>query len=116
MSLGCGEAVEVRNAWNTTTVRFVAQCGGRFLVISNNAQPVNGLMLHDWRAVVRQLVALAVPHSLQHMGQQARSLAGGLYHDLMLTYPLSAAGLAALIGEDDGSVRDLLADLAVQAE
>lgn len=46
----------------------------------------------------------------------AESLAGGLYHDLWLTYPLSVKGLADLLGEDTEQVRELLSDLAVQAE
>lgn len=115
----CGESVNVKRYDGAFAVRFVAQCNGRYLVINNawSLSPRNGNLLSDWRGVVRELVALTVPRPLEYdKGLTAESAAGGLYHDLRLTYPLPVSGLAELLGVDLESMRELLSDLAVQAE
>lgn len=118
--MDCGKAVEVTAQDGAMAVRFIAQCGGAFMVISNMVYQQwarNGCLLADWRGVVRELVALAVPEPL---GWDKAFYAGGagdgLYHNLRLTYPLSVKELSGIVGEDVEAVRELLADLAVQAE
>lgn len=117
MSLACGEAIEVRDVMNTTVARYMAQCGGRFILIAYGAQPFNGMLLMDWRAVLRQLVGRAVPAKLQYeSGLSAQSMGTGLFRHLMLAYPLPISELAGLLGEDPAEVRAVLDDLAVQSE
>lgn len=115
----CGKSVDVKDVTGAFVVRFIGQCGGRFLTVTGNwgRQPRNGYLLMDWRAVLRELVALSVPRSLEYdKGMTAMSQTGGLYNDLRLTYPLSVKGMAALLGEEVDAVREVLSDLAVQAE
>ena len=114
----CGQAVDLKDIYGQRPIRFVAQCGGRWLMISHSlTNPRNGYMFSDWRGVVRELVAMAVPRSLEtERGYRAESLAGGLFHDIPLSYPLSVQGIAGVVGEDIEAVRELLADLAVQAD
>lgn len=119
MTMKCGHSVNIKRFDGAFAVRFIAQCGGRYLVINNawSLSPRNGHLLSDWRGVVRELVALTVPRPLEYdKGMTAESEADGMYHDLKLTYPLSAKGMAELLGEDAEQVRELLSDLAVQAE
>jgi hypothetical protein len=115
--IGCGQEILVRDVFGQNAVRFIGQCGGRFMTISNIREPRNGYLLSDWRGVVRELVAMTVPASLRpDKGLDAMSHADGKYHHLPLSYPLSISGLAGLLGEDPVDVAALLKDLAVQAE
>lgn len=101
--------------WSGTYVaRVIAQCHERFLLISHLGDHRNGYMLANWQAVLRELVALAVPAKLLERTVSAESTATGLYHHIPLTYPLSAQGLADILGVDADEVREQLADLAVQ--
>lgn len=116
----CGSAIEVIGLDGGLAVRFVAQCGGRFMVISNMSYQRtarNGNLLAGWRDLVRELVALTVPRSLaMDKAFDVAGVTGGLYRRFRLTYPLSVSELAGLVGESADDVRALLADLAVQAE
>lgn len=117
MSLKCGEAIEVRDLLNTTVARYMAQCDGRFLLITYGAQPFNGMLLMDWRAVLRQLVGRAVPAKLQYESAfSAQSMGSGLFRHLVLAYPLPVSDLAGLLDEDLAEVRAVLNDLAVQTD
>lgn len=113
----CGEAIYVKDINGTFIVRFIAQCEGRFLLISNNIVDYrNGYMLSDWHGVLREMVAEAVPAKLIEKTRTAESTATGFYANIPLTYPLSAAGLAKVLGVDIDEVRAQLADLAVAVD
>lgn len=108
----CGTAIYVKDLNSAYDCRFIAQCGGRFLLISRSGDYRNGYLLHDWRAVLRELAALTVPAKLVEKVKTAESGAGQ-YVNVPLTWPLSAASLAALLGADEGEVRAELDDLAM---
>lgn len=112
--MNCGEAVIVKDNNGAYDCRFIAQCGGRFLLISRTGDYRNGYILPDWQAVLRELVALAVPAKLLEKIMAAESTGSGLYVNVPLTYPLSATLLAGLFGVDPDEVRAQLADLAVE--
>lgn len=114
--MNCGEEIRVKDFWGSYAIRFIAQCEGRFLLISNSLEPRNGYMLSDWRFALRELVALTVPAKLLEKTYHAESTASGLYHNLPLTYPLSVKGLAALFAVPADLVREQLADLSVSME
>lgn len=112
----CGEAIHVKDWFGTYAVRFIAQCHGRFMLISNSADPRNGYLLSDWHGVLRELVGMTVPAALTEKTHHAESTGRGLYVNFPLTYPLSAKSLADLLGADIDEVREQLADLAVQVD
>lgn len=112
----CGEAVHVRDFYGANHARFIAQCGGRFLAVTNGLDYRNGMTLPDWRSVLRELVAMAVPAKLRDKTMTAEGAATGTYVNIPLTYPLSVGGLADLLGVPAAEVRDQLADLAVAVD
>jgi len=111
--MNCGEEIRVKDAYGAHAVRFIAQCHGRFLVISF-LERMNGYFLPNWEAVLRELVALTVPERMPEKILRAESGAAGRYNDIPLSYPLSIAGLAGVLGVTDDEIRTELADLAVQ--
>jgi hypothetical protein len=112
--VNCGEAVIVKD-WNGTYVRrFIADCHGRFILISHGLEPANGFILADWQAVLRELVALAVPEKLREKALTAESQGTGMYWSVFLTYPLSVRGLCGVLGASEDELRASLSDLAVQ--
>lgn len=110
----CGEAVHVRDFYGAGHARFIAQCGGRFLAVTNGLDYRNGLTLPDWRGVLRELITMTVPAKLRDRTMTAESTATGTYVNIQLTYPLSVGGLADLFGVPASDMRAELADLAVQ--
>ena len=113
----CGEVIYVKDPWGTFALRFIAQCGGRFMVISNSVTDYrNGYLLSDWHGVLREMVAQAMPAKLIEKAHTAESTATGLYANVPLTYPLSIPGLASVLGVPADEVRAQLADLAVQTD
>jgi hypothetical protein len=112
----CGETIFVKDLYGTPARRYIAQCGDRFMVISHTADALNGQLLPDWKAVLRDLVAQAVPAKLTEKARIAETAGTGHYTGFPLTYPLSAAGLADLLGVLPGEVREQLADLAVSTD
>ena len=112
----CGEAVFVKDIWGNATLRFIAQCEGRFMQISHSLDQPNGIILADWHGVLRELVAVTVPAKLIEKTRNAESTATGLYVNIPLTYPLSVNGLADLLGVPADEVREQLADLAVDVD
>lgn len=113
--MNCGDTIYVKDPYGAHAVRFIAQCHGRFMVIVPFGHN-NGFLLPDWRAVLRELVALAVPAKLITNTMMVESTAGGTYTGFPLTYPLSAKGLADALGADAAEVRAELADLAVDVD
>jgi hypothetical protein len=110
----CGETIFVRDWTGTYVMRFIAQCEGRYLLISHSLDPRNGFFLMGWRDVLHELVAQAVPAKLsadKHLS--AESQTAGSYQNIMLTYPLSARTLAAVLGVPAVDVTAELDDLAV---
>ena len=112
----CGEAVFVRDINGSNVMRFIAQCEGRFMLITHSLDYRNGYLLSDWKGVLRELVAAAVPAKLIEKTMTTESTATKLYVAFPLTYPLSVRGVADLFGVDASEVRDQLADLAVQVD
>ena len=114
--MNCGEAVTVKDQYGSYSVRFIAQCEGRFLQITHTGDYRNGYMLADWHGVLREIVAKAVPAKMIERIMTAESSAAGLYINVPLTYPLSVRGLADLLGVPADEVRAQLADLAVEVD
>ena len=113
MSYDCGQSIDLKDPYGSRSLRFIMQCHGQWLVINHmwGGLPHNGYLLHDWRAVLRELVAKTVPAKLANeRGLIAEGLAGGTYESILLGWPLSAAS------EDADAVRHELEDLAVQYE
>lgn len=111
--MNCGAEILVRNIHGTNEVRFIAQCEGRFLLISYGGDWRNGYMLPDWRGVLRELVAMTLPAGLRERIRDVQSAGSGAYSAFPLTYPLSARALADLLGVPVDEVRAELSDLAV---
>lgn len=114
--MDCGTEIRVRDAFGNHAARFIAMCGDRFMLITYGPDPRNGFVLPDWRAALRELIALAVPAALIEKTRYAESAGAGRYVGFPLTYPLSASGLAQLLDTDPDDVRDQLADLAVPTD
>lgn len=114
--MNCGEAIFIKDSWGTNVWRYIAQCDGRFLIISHKWDQLNGYLLPDWHGVLRELVALTVPAKLTDKVLTAESTATGLWTHIPLTWPLSAKGLADLLGVTADEVRGQLADLAVDVD
>lgn len=114
--MNCGEMILVRDFYGANAMRFLAQCGGRFVLITNGLDHLNGYMITDWRGVLRELIAKAVPAKLTERTMMAESTATSLYVGFPLTYPLSALNFANLLGVPAEDVRAQLADLAVQTD
>ena len=115
--MNCGEEIRVLDIYNATTLRFIAQCHDRFLLISHTLQDYrNGYMLADWRGVLRELVALAVPVKLIEKTKRVEGAHAGVYVGFPLTYPLSVKSLADLLSVPADEVRAQLADLAVETD
>lgn len=114
--MNCGEEIQVKNIWGSVTLRFIAQCGGRFMQISDRGDIPNGYLLPDWHGALRQLVALTVPEKLTEKMMSAASTATGRYAHIPLTYPLSVKGLADVLGAPADEIRAQLEDLAVQVD
>jgi hypothetical protein len=115
-AMQCGQAIFVKDRDGAWDCRFIAQCGGRFLLLSRVGDHRNGWVMADWRMVLRELIALAVPARLTEKVVVAESTATGLYVNMPLTYPLSVTSLAGLLAVPVDNVRFLLADLAVSFE
>ena len=109
----CGAEILVRDMNGTNVVRFIAQCGDRYLLISYGSDWRNGYMLPDWRAVLRELVAKTVPAKLREHRLDVQRAGSGTYSAFGLAYPLSAKSLADLFGVEADEVRAELSDLAV---
>ena len=114
--MNCGQEIRVLDIYRATAMRFIAQCEGRFMLISHTFDQNNGYILSDWHGVLRELVALAVPAKMIDKTRSAESTATGLYVNIPLTYPLSVKGLADLLGVGADDVREQLADLAVDVD
>lgn len=112
----CGEAVIVKDVHGSYSARFIAQCEGRFLLITHTGDYRNGYMLTDWHGVLRELVARTVPAKMIEHICHAESTGTGTYNYLPLTYPLPVKGLANLLGVPADEVREQLADLAVEVD
>lgn len=115
----CGQGVIVKDFWGAYTHRFIAQCEGRWLMISHNVlDGRNGYMLADWRGVLREMVAITVPAKMLEKARTIDAVASddGLYLNFPLTYPLSVANFARLFGVSPDDVRAELSDLAVAHE
>jgi hypothetical protein len=112
----CGETIFVKDWSGAWRARFIAQCEGRFMEITHSLDGHNGYILGDWKGVLRELVALAVPAKLTEHVMQVESTAGGMFIGFPLTYPLSVKGLADLLGVDAADVRGQLEDMAVNAD
>lgn len=112
----CGQAIYVKDFYGSFVVRFIAQCEGRFLMISNGLDGRNGYRLADWRGVFRELIALAVPAKMIEKTRSVEASAFGPYVSFPLTYPLSVSNFVNLLGVPADEVRAELADLAVQAD
>jgi len=110
----CGEAVFVKDFYGAIVLRCIAQCEGRFMLVSHTFDQRNGYLLSGWRGVLRELVALTVPAKLIEKTFTVESTATGLYVNIPLTYPLSVKGLAGLFGVPADEVWSELADLAVE--
>jgi hypothetical protein len=96
-------------------MRFIAQCEGRFMLISYAVGDYrNGMLLQDWRPVLRELVGLSVPSGLTEMMHAVQSAASGLYVSFPLSFPLPVAELGHLLGVTPASVRAALEDMAVR--
>jgi len=113
--VNCGEEISIKDVFGTYVVRFIAQCEGRFFVIAPGSH-LNGYLLMDWRGVLRELIVKTVPAKLIEKRHDVQSSANGLYHCVPLNYPLSAKGLAGVLGVPVDDVRAELADLAVETE
>jgi hypothetical protein len=111
--LDCGDEIRIKDLHGSYAVRFIGQCHGGFLVIAHADRYMNGYRLASWQAALRELVALAVPAALVEKMMTAESTAGGRYNAIPLSYPLSAAGLAGVLGVPAADVLEQLADLAV---
>jgi len=109
----CGETIFVKDAFGTIVARFIANCHGQFMMITHGLEPMNGYILPDWKAVLRELVARTVPAKLTDKYMLVEGTRTGQYVGWPLTYPLSVSGLAQLFGAEPGEVRAQLADLAV---
>ena len=109
----CGETIHVRDIFGASVLRCIAQCEGRFMLISFARDHLNGYLLPDWHGVLRELVTLAVPAKLTEKTMTAESTATGVYVNIPLTYPLSVKGLADLVGVFPDDVREQLEDLVV---
>ena len=115
--MNCGQEIRVQDTYGATAMRFIAQCEGRFMLISHTFDHLNGYMLADWRGVLRELVAAAVPAKLIEKTKRVEGIAvNGLYIGFPLTYPLSVKSLADLLGVPADEVRAQLADLAVEVD
>jgi hypothetical protein len=113
----CGQEIHVQDMYRATSVQFVAQCEGIFIIIAHHpASYLNGYRVVGWHAVLRELVALAVPAKLVDRTFTAESTASGQYVNVPLTYPLSVDGLARLLDAPADEVRAQLADLAVSTD
>jgi len=111
--MNCGAEILVRDVFGSNEMRFIAQCHGRYLLISNGLDFRNGYYLQDWRYVLRELVSLTVPEKLTDRHRDVQSAGSGTYTAFPLTYPLPVRELAALLGADADEVRAELSDLAV---
>ena len=109
----CGQEIRVKDINGSNVMRFIAQCEGRFLLITWLPDWRNGYMLPNWQAVLRELIAQAVPAKLTERLKTAESMATGLYVSFPLTYPLSAQELANLVGVPVADVRAELDDLTM---
>ena len=112
----CGQEIHVKDFYGANAVRFRAQCDGLWLVIAYNPSHLNGFVMPDWRAVLRELVALAVPAKLTERTMRASAIGTGTYVDVPLSYPLSISGLARLLDAPADEVGAQLADLAVSVD
>ena len=113
----CGQGIYVKDFYGTFVLRFIAQCEGRFLMITSGLESRNGYLLADWRGVLRELVATTVPAKLIEKTRSVEAVGGtGLYVGFGLTYPLPVAELARLLDVPADDVRAELADMAVQYE
>ena len=112
----CGSELRVKDIYGANKFRFIAQCHGRFLVISHSLDYArNGNMLPDWGGVLRELVAVTVPAKMiEHQCTAEGIDERGLYVGFPLTYPLSVSGLAALLHTSTDNIAGHLADLAVE--
>jgi hypothetical protein len=109
----CGETIFVKNVYGAFEARLIAQCHGGFMLITHTLHARNGFILPDWKAALRELIALAVPAKLTEQTRTVESTASGLYVGFPLTYPLSVKGLADLFGVEMADVRVQLEDMAV---
>lgn len=109
----CGAEIRVQDIYNATAIRFVGQCGGRYIVIAHGSDYRNGYLLSGWRGVLRELITLTVPAKMIDKTMRAEASPEGRYVSLPLTYPLSVKALADLLAAELAEVRAELADLAV---
>lgn len=115
--LECGQAIRVRDQSGTYVTQFIAQCGGRFIMISSplSGDHRNGMMITDWHGVLRELVAQTQPAALREHTRMAESNTDA-YHSVPLTWPLMVAELAGVLGVQAYEVRDQLAEYATPVE
>jgi hypothetical protein len=110
----CGETVFVKDMFGSYAKRIVAQCDGRFMLITHGLDPYNGNILHDWRQALDHLIMVTVPGKLLDKQMTAESHISGSYINVPLAYPLPITPLAELFGLEPVQVRAYLEDLAVQ--
>jgi len=114
--MACGETIFVKDFYGAIAARLVANCHGQFMLISHGLDHLNGYLLPDWKAALRELVSRAVPAKLLEKTMQVEGTRAGSYVSWPLTYPLSVSGLAQLFGVEADEVRAQLEDLAVQGD
>ena len=114
--MDCGQEIRIVDVFRNTTVRFIAMCHGRFMIIAHTPAHLNGYLLPDWHAVLRELVVLAVPAKLIDRTMTAEAAPGGQYVSFPLTYPLSIKSLADLLNAPPDEVGAQLADWAVEVD
>jgi hypothetical protein len=112
--MNCGETVFIKDIFGSYAKRIVAQCGGRFMLITHGLDPYNGNILMDWRQALDHLIMVTVPSKLLDKQMTAESHIGGSYIMMPLTYPLPITAMAELFGLEPVQVRAYLDDLAVQ--
>ena len=117
MALKCGDTIFVRDMNGANALRFVAQCEGRFMMISHTPLDLrNGWLLARWQMVLHELIARTIPAKMMDRALTVESTANGRYVNFSLTYPLSITSLADAFGVEGADVRAVLDDLAVSAD
>ena len=106
----------MKDWYGANAMQVLAQCDNLFLVISHQRDWLNGMRVVGWQAVLRELVALAVPRKLVDRTFIAESTASGQYVNVPLTYPLSAESLARLLDAPVSEVRAHLAEFIVPVD
>jgi hypothetical protein len=119
----CGQAIEVIDFYGAPSITFHYVCqgapggDGHWLIVNRAMTwPPSGSLLQA-DAILRELVALAVPRKLTEHARTVRGTdSAGLYIGFPLTFPLPVGDLARLLRQSSEHVREQLSDMAVQAD